>query len=111
MILNLGSHAVTVSSKVFVVVCGDTSTENTRVSGGPRGCGMRARVRALTVGAQGGCQHFNALVSDGLPGGELGGQQTPGGCGAGRGGGTFGGVGFGLPVREKQRELIPPPSA
>lgn len=62
----------------------------------------RARCRrSLTVGAQGGRQHLNALVPDGVPGGEVGGQRTPGGHGAGWGGGAFGGVGFGLPVTEE----------
>lgn len=62
--------------------------------------------RGLTVGAQGGRQHLNALVSDGVPGGEVGGQRTPGGHGAGWGGGAFGGVRFGLPVTEKKRAFI-----
>lgn len=64
------------------------------------------RRHGLTVGAQGGRQHFNTLVSDRLPGGEVRGQQPPRGCGAGRDGGGFGGVGFGLPVRGKNREFL-----
>lgn len=109
MILDLCSHAVTVSSKLFVVVCGDKSTEKMFWGVSAAAVCVRACVhchRGLTVGAQGSCQHFNTLVSDGLPGGEMRGQQTPGGCGAGWGGGGFGGVGFGLPGKEKQEVFI-----
>lgn len=101
MILDLCSHAVTVSPKLLVVVCGD-EREKERKSFRWLTEVRRARCHgSLTVGAQGGRQHLNALVSDGVSGGEVGGQGTPGGHGAGWGGGAFGGVGFGLPVTEK----------
>lgn len=72
-----------------------------RVLDGSRRCGAARCHRSLTVGAQGGRQHLDALVSDGVSGGEVGGQRTPRGHGAGWGGGAFGGVGFGLPATEK----------
>lgn len=55
---------------------------------------------SLTVCAQGGCQHLDALVSDGHSGSILRGQRTPrteaGRHGAGRGGGSFRGIAFSL---------------
>lgn len=55
----------------------------------------------LTVCAQGGRQHLDALVSDGLSSGEVRGQRPPGRAeagrhGAGRGGGGLGGLTFAL---------------
>lgn len=65
---------------------------------------------SLTVCAQGGCQHLNALVSDGVSGSEVRGQWTPGRTeagrhGAGRGGGRFRGVGFALSAEEECRSV------
>lgn len=58
---------------------------------------------SLTVGLQGSCQHLDALVSDGISGRQVRRQWSPSGGeagrrGAGRGGGSFWGIGFSLSV-------------
>lgn len=62
--------------------------------------------RGLTVGAQGGGQHLDALVPDGVSGGQLGAQRSAGGeagrHGAGRGGRGFRGVGFSFPGKKSR---------
>lgn len=67
------------------------------------------RADGLTVGAQGSGQHPDALVPDGVSGGQLGAQRSAGGeagrHGAGRGGRGFRGVDFSLPGKKSNHTV------